>query len=102
MRRNVAFEKLWQELVEASIPKNAQIAGSNKDPNQVLGDMRRYAEDKVDSMRQQKDEELEQYKKEIERAKRFDNQKAIGGGGPAASEKVAVKRKVVATASSST
>jgi hypothetical protein len=100
MRRNVAFEKLWQELVESSIPKNAQIAGSNKDPNQVLGDMRRYAEDKVDSMRQQKDEELEQYKKEIERAKRFDNQKGIGG--VPASDKVTVKRKVVATASSST
>lgn len=100
MRRNVAFEKLWQKLVESSIPKNAQIAGSNKDPNQVLGDMRRYAEDKVDSMRQQKDEELEQYKKEIERAKRFDNQKAIGG--VTASDKVTVKRKIVATASSST
>lgn len=38
----------------------------------MLGDVRRYAEDKVDSMRQQKDEELEQYKKEIERAKRFE------------------------------
>ena len=29
--------------------------------------MKRYSEDKVDQMRQQKDEELEQYKKEIER-----------------------------------
>jgi hypothetical protein len=44
-----------------------------KDPNQILGDMRRYLEEKVDSMRQQKDEELEQYKKEIERAKRFES-----------------------------
>jgi hypothetical protein len=35
--------------------------------------MRKWTEDKVDSMRQQKDEELEQYKKEIERAKRFEN-----------------------------
>jgi hypothetical protein len=34
--------------------------------------MKRYSEDKVDQMRQQKDEELEQYKKEIERAKRFE------------------------------
>jgi acetyl-CoA carboxylase alpha subunit len=57
MRRNVAFERLWQELVESLIPKNATAA--NKDPAQVLGDMRRYLEDKVDSMRQQKDEELE-------------------------------------------
>jgi hypothetical protein len=49
MRRNVAFERLWQDLVEASIPKNAAVA--NKDPAAVLGDMRRYAEDKIDSMR---------------------------------------------------
>jgi hypothetical protein len=50
MRRNVAFERLWQELIESEIPKNA--ASTNKDPAQVLGDMRRYLEDKVDSMRQ--------------------------------------------------
>jgi len=51
--------------------------------------MRRYAEDKVDSMRAQKDEELEQYKKEIERAKRFD--------GHAGTDKpTVVKKKVVA------
>lgn len=58
--------------------------------------MRRYIEDKVDSMRQQKDEELEQYKKEIERAKRFEAQK--GAGLPASvlgSEKITVKRKVI-------
>lgn len=52
MRRNVAFEKLWQEIVEAQIPKVAPSNASLKDPAQVLGDMRRYAEDKVDSMRQ--------------------------------------------------
>lgn len=77
MRKNVAFERLWQEVVEAQIPKNT-ATGGNKDPAQVLGDMRRYAEDKVDSMRQQKDEELEQYKKEIDRSKRFEGQKAVG------------------------
>lgn len=71
MRRNVAFEKLWQELLEAQIPKVATSA--MKDPQQILGDMRRYQEEKVDSMRTQKDEELEQYKKEIERAKRFES-----------------------------
>jgi hypothetical protein len=31
MRRNVAFEKLWQEIVETQIPKNAAAAGV-KDP----------------------------------------------------------------------
>ncbi len=49
MRRNVPFERLWQELVEQQIPKN--MTAANKDPAQVIGDMRRYAEDKVDSMR---------------------------------------------------
>ena len=49
-RRNVAFEKLWQDLIEQIIPKT--VTQANKDPAQVLGDMRRYAEDKVDSMRQ--------------------------------------------------
>lgn len=101
MRRNVPFERLWQELIEASMPKAASAATA-KDPAAVLGDLRRWAEDKVDAMRQQKDEELEQYKKEIERAKRFEAQKASGvsaaaGGG----EKLVVKRKaVVATAAS--
>ena len=50
VRRNVAFERLWQEIVEGQIPKVAPVGGA-KDPNQILGDMRRYAEDKVDSMR---------------------------------------------------
>lgn len=43
--------------------------------------MKRYGEEKVDSMRKQKDEELEHYKKEIERAKRFENTKLAGAGG---------------------
>ena len=94
MRRNVAFEKLWQELLESQIPKIATSA--MKDPQQVLGDMRRYLEEKVDSMRQQKDEELEQYKKEIERAKRFEGQKVAGATG--ATEKLVVKRKAVVAA----
>ncbi len=44
-------------------------------------------------MRQQKDEELEQYKKEIERAARF-NQK---GGQAVEGSKLIVKKKVIAT-----
>lgn len=99
-RRNVAFEKLWQDLIEQIIPKT--VTQANKDPAQVLGDMRRYAEDKVDSMRQQKDEELEQYKKEIERAKRFDAQKAGGVASGQTTEKLVVKRKVVVAGSSGT
>lgn len=74
MRGKVSFEKLWQDLTEATFPKVQNQAG----PQINLGDFKRYSEDKVDMMRQQKDEELEQYKKEIERAKRFESQK----GGP--------------------
>jgi hypothetical protein len=75
-----------------------------KDPNQILGDMRRYLEEKVDSMRQQKDEELEQYKKEIERAKRFESQKAgvAASVGAGADSKQVVKRKTVAAAATGT
>lgn len=61
-----------------------------------FGDVKRYAEDKVDNMRKQKDEELEHYKKEIERAKRFENQKMAGGGaglgGGPGGEKLVVKK----------
>ncbi len=101
MRRNVAFEKLWQEIIESQIPKIATSA--MKDPNQILGDMRKYQEEKVDSMRQQKDEELEQYKKEIERAKRFESQKAgVAGAATAGTDKLVVKRKPVAAAGTGT
>ena len=64
--------------------------------------MRKWTEDKVDSMRQQKDEELEQYKKEIERAKRFENQKSAAGTAmtktsvDVAAQGATVKRKVAA------
>lgn len=44
--------------------------------------MSRYADEKVDAMRTQKDEELEHYKKEIERAKRFEH-KQHGAGAAA-------------------
>lgn len=42
-------------------------------------------------MRKQKDEELDQYKKDIERSKRFENQKGTGQAIP--QEKIVVKRK---------
>lgn len=44
-------------------------------------------------MRKQKDEELEQYKKDIERQKRFENQKASGVS-VGNTDKIIVKRKV--------
>jgi len=35
--------------------------------------MAKYADERVDNMRRQKDEELEQYKRDIERQKRFES-----------------------------
>lgn len=98
MRGKVSFEKLWQDIIEAQFPKTNK---EQQNINQILGDFKRFAEDKVDQMRKQKDEELEQYKKDIERAKRFESQKATGGanaastGGqaPITQEKLIVKRK---------
>jgi hypothetical protein len=52
-------------------------------------------------MRQQKDEELEQYKKEIERAKRFESQKQSAGtamAGEAPGKTATIKRKVAGPA----
>ena len=46
MRGKASFEQLWQEIVEQNFPK------SNKDANNInIGDMKRYIEEKVDSMR---------------------------------------------------
>ncbi len=90
MRGKVSFEQLWQESVEAQFPKQAR-----DQQNIGLGDTKKYAEEKVDSMRKQKDEELEHYKKEIERAKRFESQKLTGVGGVAgtgADSKIIVKK----------
>jgi len=45
----------------------------------ALKQMERYAEEKVDKMRLQKDQGLEDYRKEIERAKRFEKSKLLQG-----------------------
>ena len=46
-------------------------------------------------MRKQKDEELEHYKKEIERAKRFESQKLSGGAaGGGGADKIILKKAV--------
>lgn len=68
-RGKVSFDRLWQEIIEANFSKQVS---KQMDQNGGLGDMKKYVEEKVDNMRKQKDEELEIYKKEIERQKRFD------------------------------
>lgn len=71
-RSNVAIEKLWQEQIEANFKKiqEEQLGGG-------LPKLQQYREDKVDKMRIQKDKELEDYRREIERAKRFEKSKLL-------------------------
>ena len=45
--------------------------------SQALNNMHKFSEEKVDKMRMQKDQELEDYKREIERAKRFEKSKLL-------------------------
>lgn len=68
----VSVEQLWCEQIEQQFPKK-QIPDSSVN---ALEKLPQFVEDKVDAMRKQKDEDLEHYKKEIERAKRYEQQKA--------------------------
>ena len=65
---------IWKEIVEGTFEKKpteeSQLAPK------ILALMAKYPDEKVDSMRRQKDEELENYKKDIERQKRFANKQA--------------------------
>jgi len=54
--------------VEANFPKQPQF-----DQKIFALESKKFWEEKIDAMRTQKDEELEHYKKDIERAKRFEN-----------------------------
>ena len=80
MRSRVSFEQLWQEIVEAQFEK---LPDQSAQTSKALANMAKYAEEKVDNMRRQKDEELEQYKKDIERAKRFESKQMATAGGQA-------------------
>lgn len=73
-RARVSIEQLWQESVEAQFEKvpdqqNVNLGKFNQQ-------MTKYADERVDNMRRQKDEELEQYKRDIERQKRFEGKQA--------------------------
>ena len=70
-RHNSSIEQLWQEQAEQHFQK---VAGEEKSA-QGLPNMKKYTEEKVDKMRIQKDQELEDYKKEIEKAKKYEKQK---------------------------
>jgi fructose-1,6-bisphosphatase len=62
---------LWKEVVEQTFERQAEDK-TNTGPK-ILSIMAKYPDDKIDAMRRQKDEELENYRKEIERSKRFAN-----------------------------
>jgi len=56
--------------VEASFQKVPDQQNVNL--QKFMKAMNEYSDDRVDNMRRQKDEELEHYKRDIERQKRFD------------------------------
>jgi hypothetical protein len=72
-RSNVSIDKLWQEECENNFKKvkSDETAGAG------LPNMAKNREEKVDKMRAQKDLELEDYRREIERAKRFEKSKLL-------------------------
>lgn len=72
-RQNVAIELLWQEQVEQNFKKiDEDHMGTGS-----LQQMAKWRDEKVDKMRVQKDKELEDYRREIERAKRFEKSKLL-------------------------
>lgn len=71
MRHNVGIEQLWQEVLDQHFQKTA----SEEKTAQGLTNMKKYVEEKVDKMRVNKDQELEDYRKEIEKQKKYERQK---------------------------
>lgn len=59
------MEELWQQSVEKNFQKVADQQNANL--SKFLSSQAKYLDERVDNMRKQKDEELEQYKRDIER-----------------------------------
>ena len=72
-RSNVSIDKLWQEETENNFKK----VKSDESAGVGLPNMAKNREEKVDKMRAQKDLELEDYRREIDRAKRFEKSKLL-------------------------
>lgn len=64
------MEQLWQESVEAQFEKVPEQQNVNL--SKFSQQKAKFTDERVDNMRKQKDEELEQYKRDIERQKRFE------------------------------
>ena len=72
-RSNVSIEKLWQEECQPYF----KAVKSDESAGVGLPNMAKNREEKVDKMRAQKDLELDDYRREIERAKRFEKSKLL-------------------------
>jgi len=59
------LEELWQQSDEKNFQKVADQQNANL--SKFLSSQAKYLDERVDNMRKQKDEELEQYKRDIER-----------------------------------
>jgi uncharacterized damage-inducible protein DinB len=73
MRHNVSIEQIWIEQIAQNFPRTQ----GEDSQAQGLAKIQKYAEEKIDKMRVKKDQELEEYRKEIERAKRFERSKLL-------------------------
>ena len=73
-RRGSSMESLWQDAVERVFQRKPEQ--SAQQAQKILAGLSKFTEEKVDNMRKQKDEELEQYIKQTQRAKRFEDKNA--------------------------
>ena len=64
------LDSIWQDIIERSFEKVPEQSAQNA---KLVAAMAKYPEEKVDQMRRQKDEELDHYIKQTQRAKRFEN-----------------------------
>lgn len=58
-RRGASIESMWQEIVERVFQRVQEQSAAQA--QKVLAGLSKFTEDKVDQMRRQKDDELEQY-----------------------------------------
>lgn len=74
---SLSLSQAWMMSVENYFPIKNKIV-EDEDDQKELDDISKFPEPKVDAMKQQKDEELDRYKKESEIKKRFESQKKGG------------------------
>jgi len=74
------LDQAWAHCVTSFFPITAEEQKEQTwDSTALLKDVTKFGEAKVDSMKQQKDDELERYRKEKESEKRFEAAKKKGG-----------------------